>query len=400
MRRKSVLSRSVIDSAPWSDYDPYSDEALLDPWSGYRELRDAGPAVWLPEYEMFALARYESVRRALEDWETFPSRFGVMMNDDMNEVLRGNTLCTDGPEHSALRDVLIRPLMPRALRDAREQITAEAESVVDRLVAQGTFDAASELANHLPVTVVSKLIGLPEAGRERMLVWAEEMFNCFGPMNDRTTRSFPVLEELMGYATNEAVPGKVKHGSWAAGIHDAVERGEVPAEACPVLMIDYMGPSLDTTIFAISSAVYLFATNPDQWDLVRENPRLMASAMSEVLRMESPIQDFSRYVARDVDMDGVVLPEGSRAIVFYGSGNRDERKYPDPDRFDVRRRPGDHLAFGAGPHACVGMNLARMEMLALFTALAERVQRFEILDAEPVLHNILRGFRTLRVKVS
>jgi cytochrome P450 len=103
---------------------------------------------------------------------------------------------------------------------------------------------------------------------------------------------------------------------------------------------------------------------------------------------------------RDVDMDGVVLPEGSRAIVFYGSGNRDERKYPDPDRFDVRRRPGDHLAFGAGPHACVGMNLARMEMLELFTALAERVRRFEILEAEPVLHNVLRGFRTLRVKVS
>lgn len=395
-----MTTSNVIDSAPWSDYDPYSDAALLDPWPGYRELRDAGPAVWLPKYEMFALARYESVRRALEDWETFPSGYGVMMNDEMNQVLRGNTLCTDGPEHSALRDVLIRPLTPRALRDAREQITAEAESVVDRMVAQGTFDAASELANHLPVTVVSNLIGLPEAGRERMLVWAEEMFNCFGPMNDRTTHSFPVLNEMMGYATNEAVPGKVKPGSWAEGIHNAVERGEVPAAACPVMMIDYMGPSLDTTIFAISSAVYLFATNPDQWDLVREDPRLMASAMSEVLRMESPIQDFSRCVARDVDMDGVVLPEGSRAIVFYGSGNRDERKYPDPDRFDVRRRPGDHLGFGAGPHACVGMNLARMEMLALFTALAERVRRFEILEAEPVLHNILRGFRTLRVKVS
>jgi cytochrome P450 len=165
-------------------------------------------------------------------------------------------------------------------------------------------------------------------------------------------------------------------------------------------MIDYMGPSLDTTICAISNAVWLFANNPEQWDLVREDPRLMPSAVNEVLRYDAPIQDFSRYIARDVDMDGVLLPAGSRAVVFYGAANRDERKYPDPDRFDVGRRPGDHLGFGAGPHACVAMNLARMEMLALFTALAKRIRCFTILESEPLLNNDLRGFKTLRVAVS
>jgi cytochrome P450 len=390
----------VIGAAPWSVHDPYTDEALLDPWPGYRQLRDAGPAVWLAKYEMFALTRYDSVRRALEDGDSFVSRNGVMMNDRMNQVLRGNTLCSDGAEHDALRDVLGRPLTPRALRPVRDEITAEAEHVVERLVAQGSFDAATELANHLPVSVVSNLIGLPEKGRERMLMWAEELFNCFGPISDRTVASFPVLEEMMHYATKEAVPGKLKPGSWAAGIHDAVAAGEVPAQACPAMMVDYLGPSLDTTIFAISNAVWLFANNPDQWDLVRSDPKLMPSAVNEVLRYDAPIQDFSRYVARDVDMDGVVLPAGSRAIVFYGAANRDERKYPDPDRFDVRRRPGDHLGFGAGPHAFIGMNLARIEMLALFTTLAKHVRRFTILEQEPVLNNVLRGFKTLRVAVS
>jgi cytochrome P450 len=389
-----------IGAVPWSDHDPYTDEALLDPWPGYKQLRDAGPAVWLPKYKMFALTRYDSVRRALQDWESFPSRNGVMMNDQMNRVLRGNTLCSDGADHDALRDVLVRPLTPRALRPVRDEITAEAESVVAKLVAQGTFDAATDLANHLPVTVVSDLVGLPEKGRERMLVWGKGLFNCIGPMNDRSIASFQVLGEMMDYATNEAVPEKLKPGSWAQGIHDAVARGEVPAQACPAMMIDYMGPSLDTTICAISNAVWLFANNPDQWELVREDPRLIPSAVNEVLRYDAPIQDFSRYVARDVDMDGVLLPAGSRAIVFYGAANRDERKYPDPDRFDVRRRPGDHLGFGAGPHACVGMNLARMEMLALFTALAKRIRRFTILDEEPLLNNVLRGFKTLRVAVS
>jgi cytochrome P450 len=395
-----MATNEVIGAAPWSDYDPYSDEALLDPWLGYKRLRDAGPAVWLRKYEMFALSRYDSVRRALLDWESFPSRNGVMMNDKMNRVLRGNTLCSDGADHNALRSVLVRPLKPGALRPLRDEITAQAEDVVEKLVAQGFFDAATELAQHLPVTVVSNLVGLPEKGRERMLVWAREMFNCFGPMNQRAVTSFPVLKEMMDYAANEAVPGKLKPGSWAEGIHNAVARGEVSPQACPVMMVDYLGPSLDTTISAISNAVWLFANNPDQWDLVRENPRLMPSAVNEVLRYDAPIQGFSRYVARDVDMDGVLLPAGSRAIVFYGAANRDERKYPDPDRFDVLRRPGDQLGFGAGPHACVGMNLARMEMIALFTALAPRVRRFTVLEEEAVLNNVLRGFKTLRVAVS
>ncbi len=390
----------MFSAAVWSDYDPYTAAALLDPWPGYKKLRDAGPAVWLTRYEMFALTRYDSVRRALLDWESFPSHNGVMMNDQMNQVLRGNTLCSDGAEHDALRDVLVRPLTPRALRPVKEQITLEAEILVDKLVTKGTFDAATDLANHLPVTVVSNLVGLPERGRERMLVWAAEMFNCFGPLNDRTIASFPVLQEMMDYATNEAVPGKLKPGSWAEGIHAAVARGEVPAQACPAMMVDYLGPSLDTTIFAIGTAVWLFANNPDQWDLVREDPLLMPSAVNEVLRYDAPIQGFSRYIAQKVDLDGAVLPEGSRAILFYGAANRDERKYADPDRFDVRRRPGDHLGFGVGPHACVGMNLARIEMLALFTALAKRIRRFTILEEEPVLNNVLRGFKTLRVSVA
>jgi cytochrome P450 len=132
---------------------------------------------------------------------------------------------------------------------------------------------------------------------------------------------------------------------------------------------------------------------------VRQDPSLIPGAMNEVLRMEAPIQGFSRLALSDYDMDGVSIPAGSRAIVFYGAANRDEREYPDPDRFDVRRNPANHLAFGAGPHVCVGVYLARMEMTALFTALARRVRRFSLGDTERALHNILRGFTKLDVTV-
>jgi cytochrome P450 len=394
------MSVILAEKAPTSTLDPYTDQALLNPWPLYRELRQMGPVVWLEKYGMFALTRYDAVVKALRDWEAFPSSFGVMMNDDMNQLLRGNTLCSDGDAHDRLRRVVIRPLTPAALTSLSEELEHEAEAVVERLCGKGRFCATRELATHLPVTIVSNAIGLPEEGRERMMEWSIGLFNCIGPMNERARNAMPVLSEMMHYARTHAVPGKLKPGSWAEAIHHAAAAGEVPSEAVPVMMIDYMGPSLDTTIFGISSGVWLFANHSDQWDLVRSDPSLIPAAINEILRMEAPIQDFSRYVARDYDLDGVSLPEGSRAIIFYGAANRDPRQFQLPDRFDVRRdNAGRHMAFGAGPHTCLGMNLAKLEMRALFTALARKVTRFHIEAEERALNNILRGFSKLIVTV-
>lgn len=390
---------AISGNTPVSDVDPYSDSALLDPWPVYAELQDAGPAVWLSKHEMFALARYDSVLRALRDPSSFPSSLGVMMNDDMNQVLRGNTLCSDGENHSRLRRIVMKPLNPAALRSLQERVTAEADELVHRLVLKGTFCATQDLAVHLPLSIVSNEIGLAEDGRERMLDWADKMFDCFGPANDRMREAVPMLEEMMRYATTQAVRGKVKTGSWADAILDAVDRGEVDSSLCPALMIDYMGPSLDTTTFGISSGVWLFAKHPEQWDIVRESPSLVPNAIEEILRLEAPVQGFSRYVSCDYDMDGVVLPAGSRAILFYGAANRDGRIYPDPHRFDVTRNSNNQLAFGAGPHQCAGIHLARLEMKAIFSSLAKKVKRFYIEHEERLLNNVLRGFAKLNVSV-
>ena len=390
----------TLTEAPASTLDPYTDQALLNPWPLYRELRGMGPVVWLEKYAMFAVTRYDAVMKALRDWQAFPSSFGVMMNDDMNKLLRGNTLCSDGDAHSRLRRVVIRPVTPVALRSLQDEVEREAEAIVDRLYAKRRFCATAELATHLPVTIVSSAIGLPQEGRERMMEWSIGMFNCFGPMNARARNAMPVLSEMMQYASSHAVPGRLKPGSWAEAIHHAAAAGEVPSEAVPVMMIDYMGPSLDTTIFGIASGVWLFANHPDQWDLLRADPSLIPAAINETLRMEAPVQGFSRYMARDYDLDGVALQQGSRAIMFYGAANRDPRQFSDPDRFDIRRdNAGRHLAFGTGPHMCLGMNLARLEMRALFTALARKVKRFHIEAEQRALNNILRGFSKLIVTV-
>ena len=165
-------------------------------------------------------------------------------------------------------------------------------------------------------------------------------------------------------------------------------------------MIDYVTPSLDTTIYAVSNAVRLFAEHPEQWDLVRSDPTMIPHAINETLRLESPVQQFTRVVTEDHTLAGADLAAGSRVMLLYGSANRDERKYADPERFDISRKPSDHLAFGRGEHACIGMQLARLEMSALLQALSGRVSRFEIIDSVQLLSNALNGLQTLNVRVS
>ena len=156
-------------ATPRSDYDPYDDAVLGNPYHGYDVLREMGPAVWLDKHGMFALTRYASVKQALSDDKNFPSRYGVMMNEDMNQVLRGNTLCSDGKMHDRLRRVTAAPLTAKALRWLHDEVREESEGLVERLVERKRFDAISDLGEYLPVTIVSNAVGLPEEGREKML---------------------------------------------------------------------------------------------------------------------------------------------------------------------------------------------------------------------------------------
>jgi uncharacterized repeat protein (TIGR03803 family) len=156
-----------------------------------------------------------------------------------------------------------------------------------------------------------------------MLEWGNAAFETLGPANARGLEARPTAMGLIEYAFTKIAPADLKAQSWARSAFEAARRGEITENEARGLILDYVAPSLDTTIFAITNAIWLFANNPDQWDLVRENPTLIPSAINEVLRVESPIQSFSRYVTRDAEVGGISIPAGSRAIVVYGSVNRD-----------------------------------------------------------------------------
>ena len=273
------------------------------------------------------------------------------------------------------------------------------QAAADALVAAGSFDAVADLAVALPTSIVPDLIGWPQEGRENLLPWAAATFDLLGPPNARAEAALPRYAAMNEFAGKTVATGNLLPGSVAAGLLDAAQRGEIPIERCPVSLIDYLAPSLDTTISAIGSAVALFARYPDQWDLVRADPTLIPSAFNETLRLEAPVTQFARFTTTDTEVAGITIPAGAQVLVMFASANRDERKYDRPDEFDVRRNPLDMLAFGYGTHACAGQGLARLEGHAILTALAARVARFDAGPAEPSLNNTIHALASLPVTV-
>src|ERR1044072_939631 len=178
-----MLYESPVAGAPVSDMDLHADSALLDPYPLYRELRETAGIAWMRRYGMFALSRYADVRNALANWEVFSSAKGVTLNQATNEWVRGIPLVSDPPEHDRLRRVLKRPLAASELHSLETELAAEAEGLVERLVERKTFDAVSDFAERLPMLIVTRHVGLPEQGRERMLEWAEAIFNTCGPLD-------------------------------------------------------------------------------------------------------------------------------------------------------------------------------------------------------------------------
>jgi cytochrome P450 len=393
----------VIDrpgaGCPSTDVDLWADEVLVDPYPVYADLRRLGPVVWMTKYDAFALPGYDEVRTVLQDWQHFTSARGVGMDDAMNAKSGRGILTTDPPLHDTRRRVLNAQLVPRAVEAHTGTITSRAEQLVGALVERGGFDAVADLAQPYSVGVVADLVGLPDEGREHLLERAAAAFNTFGPDNELLRSSMAGFRELFDYCIGFATPERLAPERWGREIYAAGARGDIEPEACPGLMLAYAWAGMDTTVNALSAAMWLFARHPDQWDLVRADPSLVPSAFNEVLRIEPPVQRFTRLATSPVTLGDVTLPEGARVAVLFGSANRDERHFDDPHRFDVTRNPVDHLSFGRGIHHCVGAGLARLEGHAVIAALAANVERFEITHASWRRNNALHGLARLDVLV-
>ncbi|MDX1870675.1 cytochrome P450 [Mycolicibacterium sp. 120266] len=380
--------------------DIYSRAAILDPYPHYRAMRELGSVVWLARHRLYALPRYRECKAILRDDGLFLSGHGVAANPLANRLSRGTTLNSDGADHDRRRKLVAHRLMPRALRTLSDDVDARARSIVEAAVSRQTVDAVADLAAALPLAVVPDLVGWPRDQRERLLDWGAATFDILGPPNLQALRAVPRSVQMLRFARRVVRERDVLPGSMAHELLTAVDEGHLGAEEVPPLLIDYIAPSLDTTISAISSALYLFATHPEQWQLLRDDPSLLPNAINEVVRYESPLRAFTRKTAQASIIADVPLPAGARVLVLYASANRDEREWDAPDTFDIRNDAGRHVGFGSGTHACAGQGLARLETTAMLKALIERVERIEV-TGEPTwgINNIIHRHDQLPIRL-
>jgi cytochrome P450 len=380
--------------APSYSADLYGDPLLLHPYNAYREIRDLGSAVWLPQHEMWAIARFEDVRVALRADTVLISGQGVAANPVVNAQATPITLTSDSDTHIRRRQVLMQPVSPAPLKALREKLEATAAALVQQLATGDEFDAVTSFAAHLPVSIVAELVGLDAHGQQNMLRWAASTFNALGVLNARGAASVPALLDLGAYVQS-LDSSRVREGGWAHQLFLAAERGDLSMDEARAMVIDYVGPALDTTILATAHLVWLLGTHPDAYRQLCAEPDLVPGIVNEAVRLASPIRGFTRLAAEDYSAGDTLIPKGQRVLILFASANHDERRYEAPDTFSLRRNPRDHVGWGHGAHTCVGMHLARLEIETLLRALIRNVADIAAGPPTPILNNVLQGFERL-----
>jgi 4-methoxybenzoate monooxygenase (O-demethylating) len=390
---------------PRSDADPFDLELLADPRALHEELREAGPVVYLPKYDLYAFARYSEVHAALVDWQTFQSSAGVGLLDfRKDKPWRSPSLIieADPPRHDAPRRVLQEVLGRRAVRRLRERWFIDAEALVDEVLTREglEFDAVTSLAEALPLRVFPDAVGIQQQGRERLLPFGDHNFNAFGPPNELVGRGAERAPELLAWVSAQCEREMLDPAGLGAEIWAAADRREITHEMAPNMVRTLLIAGVDTTVHSLSAVLYALASNPDQWRRLRAEPRLARVAFDEAIRWVSPVQTFFRTTTSTIAVGGHLVPEGHKILMFLAAANRDPRRWRDPDTFDLARDPSGQVGFGMGIHQCVGQHIARLEAEALMSALIRRVASVEMAGA-PVRHlnNTLFGYEHLPVRV-
>ncbi len=381
---------------PVVDLDPFDDAFMRDPFARHAELRDAGPIVYLRRYGIWAVARYEEVFAALTDWETFISSAGVGITDFRRETPPrppSIILEADPPLQTRTHKILARVMSPAALRAMRPAFEREAEELVDRILERKAIDGVADVARAYPLKVFPDAVGLPAAGREVLPAYGDLVFNFFGPRNARFEAAMASAPDVSRAVMALCERSSVSAEGLAAQVFAAHDAGECTYEEAGMLVRSLLSAGLDTTVNSIACALVCFARFPEEWDRVRENAAIARNAFDEVIRFESPVQTFFRTAGRPARVGGMGLADGAKLLIFMAAANRDPRKWSDPERFDVGRKTGPHVGFGAGIHRCVGEMLSKLEGEILLAALARRVRRFR-LTAEPLprFNNTLHGY--------
>ncbi len=385
-------------------YDPYDVEINADPYPTYRRLRDEAPIYYNEPYDLWVLSRHEDVEKGLVDWETFSSARGDILEIIKSgmELPSGVVLFEDPPIHTMHRGLMSRVFTPRKMNALEDKVREFCARGLDPLVGTDRFDFIADLGADMPMRVIGMLLGIPESDLESIRDKSDDMLRTEAgqPMDlDKGVATGKMFEEYIAWRAEHPADDLMTALLNAefedeTGTIRTLTRQEVSTYTQVVA-----GAGNETTTKLIGWLGKLLAEHPDQRRELVEDRSLINNAIEEALRYEPPGPHVARYVAKDVEYYGTTMPEGAAMLMLVGAANRDERRYDDPDRFDIHRDLGQHLTFGYGLHFCLGAALARLEGRVALDEVLNRFPEWEVdydnIKLAPT--STVRGFETLPV---
>jgi len=387
-------------------YDPYDFEIDTDPYPVWKRLRDERPLYYNERYDFFAVSRFEDVDRCSLDWETYVSSKGTVLEliKSGMELPPGSIIFEDPPAHHVHRRLLARVFTPRNINGLEPKIREFCARSLDPLAGAGRFDFIADLGAQMPMRTIGMLLGIPEQDQEAIRDHIDEGLRL-------TESTMPDVDTMYGAdpgsAFEEYIEWRASHPSddlmtelLQAEYEDengALRRLSRPEVLSYVNLLAAAGNETTTRLIGWTGKV--LAEHPDQRAELAERPDLVPNAIEELLRYESPSPVQARYVTRDVEHHGGTVPAGSALLLLTASANRDERKFPDADRFDIHRSIDRQLAFGYGIHFCLGSALARLEGRVALEEVLKRFPSWEVDwdDAVQARTSTVRGWERLPV---
>lgn len=412
------------------EFEPYSQLFQDDPYPTYRALRDRDPVHFAPESNVWCISRYEDVEYVLTHPELFSSRTPTRgSGSDLRKmgpidrtiaVMRSlwslrvtpwaansarMLIMEDGEVHHGLRTIVNRGFTPRRIRAWEARIDELVDGCLERVRRGEPFDLVHDLAVPLPVTVIAEMLGVDAGGMRKFKDWSDlliKMSTGSGMTESRQSGGLTVLGEMREYLMPivKARRSEPRDDLISTIVH--AEPGEKPLTDHELLMffVLLMVAGNETTTNLLGNCVNALLEHPEVLTDVAADPSAIPGLVEETLRYDNPVQFLDREVSQDVEIRGVKIPRGEIVLVMLGSANRDERKFPDPDRFDPRRVIRNHLAFGFGHHFCLGASLARLEATGALKKLVPELLGLERVTSkrEFIDSYVIRGPKRLELR--
>jgi cytochrome P450 len=373
-------------------FNPFDLDTRRDPAPLFARARRERPVYRHPEFPVVSIFKYADVLAVLRDPETWSSRFPPPPGMDPGQMRDPSMLGQDPPDHTRLRGLVNQAFTPRIIRRLEPRMHEIADELMSAALAQAEVDFVRAMTYPLPVIVIAEIIGVPAADREQFKRWSDEAVANLGnalfapPDPARLQRLAALMGEMGAYFSALAAERRrAPREDLLTGLVQAqFEGSNLTHQEMITMLVLLLVAGNETTTSLIGNAVLELLDHPDELARLRADPSLMASAVDEVLRFSSPVQLDPRRATRRVELRGETIEAGQFVVSWLGSANRDEDVFTAPERFDVGRQDNRHIAFGFGPHYCLGANLARLEAQVALAALLRRARVFERSTSGPL----------------